>query len=144
MKRFTEKPDLCTASAFLSNGGYLWNSGMFVFRVSTIMKMIALHLPEVFQGLSEIAESLGTAQEKEVLSREWARMPSISIDCGVMEKSQCIYVVPGSFGWNDIGTWAALDSVYPKDEHGNASVGHHVGSTRADALSTVPTVWSPR
>lgn len=127
VSRFTEKPDLQTASAFLADGRYLWNSGVFVFRASTILTMFERHLPNVYKSLLEIAGALGSEQERDVLAREWAGLPSISIDYGIMEKSQCIYVVPGSFGWNDVGSWAALDSVYPKDEHGNASVGYHVG-----------------
>lgn len=125
--QFTEKPDLKTAEMYLADGRHLWNSGIFVFRVSTVLNMIQAHLPEVYAGLIEVAGALGTSHQSDTLARVWSQMPSISIDYGVLEKSKSIYVVPGSFGWNDIGSWAAFDSVYPKDEHGNAATGRHVG-----------------
>ena len=124
---FKEKPDKETAEKFLEDGTYLWNSGMFVWKVSTIRKMFKKYMPKLHQGLENMKKALGTEQEKEVLTKEFKKLDSVSIDYGIMEKAENIYVIPGSFGWDDIGSWPALERVDKKDKNGNIIKGRHIG-----------------
>lgn len=115
-EKFTEKPDLATAQAFLQDGGYLWNSGMFVWRLSVLEKALATHLPELASGLAELAARLEAGGKWDDV---FSCLPRISIDYGVMEKANNVVVVAGSFSWDDVGTWSALSRVYQKDAMGN-------------------------
>ncbi|AGB42262.1 mannose-1-phosphate guanylyltransferase [Halobacteroides halobius DSM 5150] len=124
---FTEKPDKETAKKFVDDGTYLWNSGMFVWKVSTIRKMFKEHMPQLHKGLQKMKEALGTPKEREVVTEEFAKLDSISIDYGIMEKAENIYVIPGSFGWDDIGSWPALERVEKRDKNGNVIKGEHIG-----------------
>lgn len=127
VKKFTEKPDQGTAIHFLKQGNYLWNSGIFVWKVSTILKEIEKHLPELFQKLKKIEPYLGTDEEKDVLEREYQSFPKVSIDYGVMEKAENIGTVPGDFIWDDVGSWSALEKYLPKDERNNTlNGGKHI------------------
>jgi mannose-1-phosphate guanylyltransferase/mannose-6-phosphate isomerase len=123
--RFTEKPDLATAERFLKEGGYYWNSGMFVWRASAILDEIQRHLPEVYRITTRILdESRAGTPFQEAVERNFAAMPSISIDYGVLEKSDQVSLIPCDFGWNDVGSWQAVHEVSPKDESGNALQGN--------------------
>ena len=122
--RFAEKPDLATAESFLQEGGYYWNSGMFVWKASAILAEIKTHLPD----LSGILESLRTRWQQgeawqEVIRHGFAEMPSISIDYGVMEKSDKVQLVPCDIGWSDVGSWDAVYDISDHDQDGNALVG---------------------
>ncbi len=121
VKSIREKPALKQAKAFLKKGGFYWNSGMFVWKVDTILSEIRKWLPEIHEGLLQIEAVLGTNMEKEVVSRVYGTIPSISIDYGVMEKADNIYVIEGDFGWSDMGSWDALLEMSDKDESGNAT-----------------------
>jgi mannose-1-phosphate guanylyltransferase len=110
--RFVEKPDQEQAAAYLSTGRHLWNSGMFFFRAAAIADAIRRHLPELAAGLERI-ERTGE------LSAVFRTLPAISIDQGIMEQADRIAVVPGSFGWNDVGSWQAAWELLPKDAMGN-------------------------
>jgi len=123
VERFTEKPDMETARRFLSQGGFFWNSGMFIWKVSTILEEIRTHLPSLHSGLMEVREVIGTDQEREMVSRVYSNIEGVSIDYGIMEKSDIAVVIPSDFGWNDVGTWASLDEVQSRDEHGNVLKG---------------------
>ncbi len=123
VERFAEKPDLETARRFLSEGSFSWNSGMFIWKVSTILEEIRTHIPSLHAGLMEIREAIGTDEEMDVVSKVYSSIEGISIDCGIMEKSDISVVIPSDFGWNDVGTWASLDEVMPRDEHGNVVKG---------------------
>ncbi|TDX59248.1 mannose-1-phosphate guanylyltransferase [Orenia marismortui] len=127
VKAFTEKPNKETACEFLELGTYLWNSGMFIWKVSTILNKFKKHMPKLYDGLKKIDQALGTKNESEVLQEEFEKFDSISIDYGIMEKSENIYVVPGDFGWDDIGSWPSLERVRKQDKHGNVISGHHIG-----------------
>lgn len=120
---FVEKPTLEKARAYLSSGEYLWNAGIFVFRVDVMKEAFARHLPEVHGALHRITEAVGTRRYAAVLAREFPRMPSISIDYGVAEKADNIAVVPADCGWSDVGSFNALPDVRGKDERGNVSHG---------------------
>jgi mannose-1-phosphate guanylyltransferase len=123
VKRFVEKPDLATAEGYLAHGGYLWNSGIFAFRADVILEEIAARMPELGKILDGIDAALGTRREASVLARLFPRAPSISIDYGVMERSDRIAVVPADFGWSDVGSFAALPEVRPSDRGGNVTEG---------------------
>lgn len=126
VERFVEKPDLATAKAYLATERYLWNSGMFIWKLSSIKKALASHCPEIYKEMEHIRASFHTAEEAHVLEKSYAAMPSISIDYAVMEKADQIFTVPGSFGWNDVGSWQALDIIQQGNEAGNVVSGNAV------------------
>ena len=119
VNRFVEKPDIDTAKKYLASGDYLWNSGMFVWNVSSIMNDFARFLPETYEGLERIEESVGQDNFEQVLRTEFEKFKSESIDFGIMEKSDSIYVVSGSFGWDDVGSWLALERINTTNEYGS-------------------------
>ncbi len=123
VERFVEKPDVVTAARYLADGSYLWNSGIFVFRADVILEEIRRAMPVLGEQLSVIQASLGTPSHRRVLARVFPDCPSISIDYGVMEKSQRIVVVPADFGWSDVGSFAALPEVRETDHLGNVAEG---------------------
>jgi len=123
VKRFTEKPDLDSATAFLAQGGFFWNSGMFVWRSSTILAQIAEHLPEVAAIVNTMREAWKTTPWQQVIREQFASMPSISIDYGVLEQSRCVRLIPCDPDWSDIGSWDAVLDISSKDAAGNAIVG---------------------
>lgn len=118
VKNFTEKPDLETAEQFLASGEYLWNSGMFIWKTSAILKAFESYLPEVYSHAKELIES--DCDEKDI-NRFYNACPSISIDYGIMEKAEKVQVIPGDFEWNDVGSWTAVHELSPKDKDGNAT-----------------------
>lgn len=123
---FTEKPDQKRALEFLTKGGYLWNSGIFIWRVDLIRRLIQEHLPVLHSGLTKIDEVLNTGEYQEVLKEIYAGLPKISIDYGVMEKAKNVLVLPADFGWDDVGSWSALRSYKEKDGNGNVLEGKGV------------------
>lgn len=127
VENFTEKPDLDTATEFLKDGSYLWNSGMFIWNLNSILANIEEHLPKLYLSLEKIKEALNTEQQAEIIKEEFEKMESISIDYGIMEKADDIFVIPGSFGWDDLGSWPALERIKKVDEQGNVVVGKHYG-----------------
>jgi mannose-1-phosphate guanylyltransferase len=114
-----EKPDLETAKAFLVEGNYVWNSGMFVWTAGAVLEAIGRWLPDLAKGLETIDTALGTERENTVLENVYPGLPSISIDYGVMEKADNVLALRGDFGWSDVGSWDALWEVSPKDDSGN-------------------------
>ena len=138
VRSIREKPPREEAERLLAQGGFLWNSGMFVWKASAILSAIARHLPELHRGLAEIRDALGTEREEEVVASVYEAQQAVSIDCGVMEKAQEVLVVPGDFGWSDLGSWDALWEVSEKDEHGIAARGRCLGIDAADSLVHSP------
>lgn len=126
VERFVEKPDLETAKVYLATEQYLWNSGMFIWKVSTILKNMEQYLPETYAGLQKIQAAIGTAEEHKVLGSEFQSFKSESIDYGIMERAQSIYVLSGSFGWDDIGSWLAVGRFKKSNEFGNVVNGNVV------------------
>lgn len=123
--RFTEKPDLATAEVFLREGGYYWNSGMFVWRASVILAEIQRYLPQVHSiAQSILADSRAGKSFQQAVEDHFATMPSISIDYGVLEKSDRVSLIPCDIGWNDVGSWQAVHEISPKDKNGNALQGN--------------------
>jgi mannose-1-phosphate guanylyltransferase len=126
VERFVEKPDVVTAARYLADGGYLWNSGIFVFRADVILEEIRRAMPVLGEQLDAIEASLGSPRYQRTLRRVFPDCPSISIDYGVMEKSHRIAVVPADFGWSDVGSFAALADVRTTDHLGNVAEGDAV------------------
>ena len=124
VKRFVEKPDLDTAKEYLSSGRYLWNSGMFVWKASSILLNMRELLPQMYKGLEEIYNSIGTENESIVLEEEFNNFQSVSIDYGIMERANNIYTIPGSFGWDDVGSWLALERINKTNDDGNVIKGN--------------------
>ncbi|MFL5320141.1 MAG: mannose-1-phosphate guanylyltransferase [Myxococcaceae bacterium] len=120
---FVEKPNLETAKGYLASGDYLWNGGIFVFRAEDMLAAIDKHMPEMTQGLTAIRKAIGKRNYQKVLQKEFPKLPSQSIDYGVMEKASNIAVVPGDFGWSDVGSFAAIPEVRKSDDHGNVLSG---------------------
>jgi mannose-1-phosphate guanylyltransferase len=134
VKRFTEKPDLETAARFLAEGNFSWNSGMFIWKVSTILEEMKNHLPSLYSGLMEIRKAVGTDREGEIISEVYSGIESISVDYGIMEKSNITAVIPSDFGWNDVGSWSSLDELLPKDKDGNVLEGKCLALETSDTV----------
>lgn len=124
-RRFVEKPNRARAEQFLAARNYLWNSGMFFFRAGAILDAIATHLPGLGAALARFDEAARSGGELAAVRAEYGSLPSISIDHGVMEKAAEVAVVPGDFGWNDVGSWTTAWELAPKDAQGNAVSGGH-------------------
>ena len=115
VERFVEKPDLQKAKEYLADGSYLWNSGMFVWKASTVLSSIKEFMPDLHAGLQKIQDAVGTADYEKVLESVFPTLPSESIDYGVMEKARDIYTLPGDFGWDDVGSWLAVGRIKGSD-----------------------------
>ena len=123
VKTFAEKPNLETARAFLKSGDFLWNSGMFVWKATAILDAIEKHIPELHDSLKNIRDAIGNNVYESVLTIEWATIRSESIDYGVMEKADNVWVVKVDFPWNDVGSWDAVYEISKKDDDGNVIQG---------------------
>jgi mannose-1-phosphate guanylyltransferase len=134
VEKFTEKPDLPTAQAFVESGRYYWNSGMFVWKIPAILQEFEKLMPRFYAQLMEIDAALGTAEERAVLERVWPQVENETIDYGVMERAEDVAVIPVDIGWSDVGDWTALSELLPADAEGNVVVGQHVGLDTRDCL----------
>ncbi len=119
VKRFTEKPDLDTARFFVSSGEYLWNAGIFVWKVEHLLTAMGKYANGVLEILAKGNEFYNTAQEADFIKTHYPSTPNISIDYAIMEKADNIYTIPSDLGWSDLGTWASLYEECPKDENNN-------------------------
>lgn len=126
VEKFVEKPVLEVAKEYLADGHYLWNSGMFVWKVSTILNNFKKLLPESYAALMKIKESVGTADEEAVLNKEFMNLEAESVDYAIMEKADNIYIIPGNFGWDDIGSWLAVGRIKKTDDDNNVVNGNVV------------------
>ena len=122
VKTFTEKPNLEIAKVFLQSGDFLWNSGIFIWNLQTISEAFRYLLPEVADRFREGELLMGTEKEEAFIEEIFPKCPNISIDYGVMEKADNVFVIPSSFGWSDLGTWGSLYELSEKDEKGNVSL----------------------
>ena len=123
---FREKPSLDVAKAYLADGNYLWNAGIFVWNVSTIVESMRSYVPDLAEKMDRMAEAFGTKGEAVAVAEIFPTCEKISIDYAVMEKADYIYTIPGDFGWSDVGTWGSLRTLLPQDAEGNAVVGENV------------------
>lgn len=126
VKTFTEKPNLELAKTFLSSGDFLWNAGIFVWQVSSILAAFEKHLPEIAELFEAEKSSFNTSSEKESIEKIYPQCANISIDFGIMEKAENVYIIPSSFGWSDLGTWNSAHDNMEKDYLGNAVAGNQV------------------
>lgn len=126
--QFIEKPPLAQAVSFMQEGGYYWNSGIFMFRKDVLLSALAQHLPELHQGLTRLAAN---PQQIEAIYRD---LPSISLDHGVLERAESVAVVPVDMGWSDVGTWGAFYEISPKDDRGNVVIGRIQDRQSRDCL----------
>lgn len=121
--RFVEKPNIELAKEYVNSGAYLWNSGMFVWKASSIIANITQFLPDVANGSEKIGEAYGTDTFDSTLKAVFPELTAESIDFGVMEKAKDIYTIPGNFGWDDVGSWLAVERVNHTNEYGNVVKG---------------------
>ena len=126
VKTFTEKPNQELALNFLDSGDFLWNSGMFIWSAKSITLAYRKHLRDMYEVFDEGKQFYNTINEKEFIDRIFPACKNISIDYGIMEKSENVYVYPADFGWSDLGTWGSLYSHLELDEYKNTIQGNNV------------------
>lgn len=119
---FREKPDEATATAYVASGDYAWNSGMFIWKASVILNKFKEYIPDIYEDLCKIGDAFGTDREQEVIAEVYPQIRKISVDYAIMEPSAArgdVLVVPGEFGWNDVGSFDMMEVLNEKDENGN-------------------------
>lgn len=135
VRRFREKPDLATAERFVAAGNYVWNSGMFIWRVDAILAEFARQMPALHAALTALAPALEGPESAAAFARHWLPLAgNVTIDYGVMEGAQRVAVFPVDLGWDDIGSWAALRDILAKDGDGNVNQGRHLSIDSANNL----------
>lgn len=135
VQKFVEKPNYEIALKYVKSGEFLWNSGMFVWKASTILDNFKRFLPKVNNAIEEIGQAMGTIAEKETIDRIYPTIPSISIDYGIMERSDDVVVLAGDFGWNDVGSWDTLGALYDPDDNGNIIKGEQINIDTSNCIS---------
>ena len=126
VKSFKEKPNLETARAFVAAGNYLWNAGIFVWSVKSLLKSYKIHAVDIFDILKKGETAYNTEGEQNFIDEHYPRTPNISVDFAIMEKADNVYTLPGTFAWSDLGAWSALYTESEKDDNGNVVVCEHV------------------
>ena len=132
--RFTEKPDRQRAERYVESGRYVWNSGVFMWRAAMILDEMREHMPDLHRALEELEPVLGTPEEAAEVGRVWPGLENRSIDYGVLERSRKVVTLPVNIGWSDVGDWAALAEVSPRDEEGNSVFGDAMVFGSRDSL----------
>jgi mannose-1-phosphate guanylyltransferase len=144
VRRFTEKPSAALARTYVASGSYLWNAGMFFWRLSTYLENLERHLPKTYAAVMRIAETVGTSKYSAALHREYSRLENISVDYALLEpasrdpKHSRVFVIPASIDWSDIGSWAAVYELLAKKPGANVSTGPVLTLDAAGNL-----IWSP-
>lgn len=139
VKTFTEKPNLELAVEFIKSGDFLWNAGIFIWRTETILEAFDEYLPETAALFVEAEGDFFTEKERDTIERIYPVCPNISIDYGIIEKAENVYVIPSDFGWSDLGTWKSLHEVANKDENNSVHIGKHIVSEDASDNLVVST-----
>lgn len=129
--KFTEKPNIEMARKYIREGNYLWNSGIFVWKISTILKNIEIFLPKIYEGLVKIKEQ---NFERDIIAKEFNEFHSESIDYGVLEKADSIYVIKSGFTWDDVGSWKALERIVKSDKNGNIVNGKNIAINTKNSI----------
>lgn len=122
VKTFTEKPNRELAQAFLDSGEFVWNAGIFLWNVNSILEAFKKYMPDVIARFSEGNHLFNTPEEKEFINKTFPFCANISIDYGILEKADNVYVIRSDFGWSDLGTWGSLHEISKRDENNNASI----------------------
>lgn len=138
VKAFREKPDSDTAAQYMEGKEFLWNSGIFVWKVSRLWQEIKSHLPELAGGLEKLRPYLGTTAEFRKLAEIYPALPSISVDYGILEKSRDLTVGSTDFGWDDLGSWSSLGRFFPQDGDGNMVRGCFTGVETKNCIVDSP------
>jgi mannose-1-phosphate guanylyltransferase len=128
VKTFTEKPDLDLAKIFIQSGDFYWNSGIFIWNINSILSAFQKHLPDMFTAFDDGRKLFGTKQETSFIGRTYAECRSISIDYGIMEKADNVYVMCTDIGWSDLGTWSSLYDHSNHDKRGNTVISGNIFS----------------
>ena len=123
---FREKPDLATAEKYIRKPNMLWNAGIFIWNVSTIVNALRVYAPEINEVFENLLPLYGTDKEQEAINENFPKCESISVDYAILEKSEEIYCFPANFGWSDLGTWGSLRENVKRDNNGNAVIGNNV------------------
>jgi mannose-1-phosphate guanylyltransferase len=123
VKTFAEKPTLETAERFLKSGDFLWNSGMFIWRVDVILEQYKKFLPDLYASLCELRDKVMNPNFDSELEQMYKQIKGISIDYGIMEKAKEVFVTKGDFGWSDLGSWDEVSNISVKDDNQNATIG---------------------
>jgi len=126
VKTFTEKPDVELAKTFIASGDFLWNAGIFVWQTKNIVQAFEKYLPEIHEVFDAEKDAFNTAEEKAAIEKIYPQCVNISIDYGIIEKADNVYVIPSSFGWSDLGAWGSAYDNLEKDYLENAVVGNNV------------------
>lgn len=124
VERFVEKPDFNLAKTYVESGDYYWNSGMFIWKLSSILENMKNFMSDTYNGLLKIQAAIKTPEEENVLKNIFPEFVSDSIDYGIMEKASGIYLIPGNFGWDDVGSWLAVERVKGTDDAQNTLTGN--------------------
>ncbi|MCB9036114.1 MAG: mannose-1-phosphate guanylyltransferase [Lewinellaceae bacterium] len=135
---FREKPDQATAQQYLESGNYLWNAGIFIWRVETLLKAYQQHAQDIHRILAIGAPKYNTPEEQAFIDEAYPTTPSISVDYAIMEKADNVYTIPSDFGWSDLGTWGSLHAESDKDEAGNVLQGEVMAYGVKDSLVRLP------
>ncbi len=131
--RFAEKPNAATAQQYVASGEYLWNAGIFIWNVSSILSAYQKHAPEIYAILEKGKTVYNTVEEQAFINSNYPKTPNISVDFAIMENAQNVYTLPSEFGWSDLGTWASLYEECPKDEHDNVLQGDRILAIDSDS-----------
>lgn len=126
VKTFTEKPNMKLAKTFLESGDFVWNSGMFVWKVSSIISAYEKYMPDLAEVFIEGADKFGKEDEPKFIERAYSLLKNISIDNGIMEQSDQVYLIPATFGWSDLGSWNSLHELKKKDKKNNVVEGNAI------------------
>ncbi len=134
VKRFMEKPNLDKAKEFLESGDYLWNGGIFIWNVNSILDSFRKNAPDILDILEKGNQYYNTFQEQDFINEAYPTTPKISVDYAIMENADNIYTIPSDIGWSDLGTWNSLYSYRDKDENGNVITGKVIAEETKDCF----------
>jgi mannose-1-phosphate guanylyltransferase len=123
---FKEKPDLATAEKYIKKNNYLWNAGIFVWNVNTIVNALRIYQPAISDIFENLLPYYGTPQQQERINQEFPKCENISVDYAILEKAEEIFVFPASFGWSDLGTWGSLHGQSKQDANHNVCIGQGI------------------
>lgn len=138
VKSFTEKPDRVTAEEYIKRGTHVWNSGMFVWRITTIIEAFEKHLPSISQAMTSVLPALNTPEEAEAIIEAYRTIENISIDYGVIEKASNVLVIPIDVKWKDVGCWDSLAEIWDKDDKGNCGQGEFLALDSTGCIISSP------
>lgn len=138
VRRFREKPGVKIAEEFLATGEYLWNSGIFIWRATTLLAELAHNRPELHAAVTRLAQRYDTPGWQAALEREYPHLEKVSIDYAVMEKARHVLVVQAPYVWDDVGSWPALERMHPQDAAGNTVLARHLGVETRHCILVAP------